>query len=75
MAGFYRTFSMLLHLCEIAEILQVFPKLSPDSKKSQGVVCRIFSKKKDHGICGLYHQTTTPGGICHGHEELYRIGI
>ncbi|NCC77956.1 MAG: hypothetical protein EOM08_16175 [Clostridia bacterium] len=39
------------------------------------VVCGIFSKKKDHGICGLYHQTTTPGGICHGQEELYRIGI
>ncbi|MBE1423865.1 hypothetical protein H4684_000486, partial [Desulfomicrobium macestii] len=34
--------------------------------KKNRVVCGIFSKKKDHGICGLYHQTTTPGGICHG---------
>lgn len=47
--------------------------LSKDEKKP--VVCGIFSKKKDHGICGLYHQTTTPGGVCHGQEEFYRIGV
>jgi polar amino acid transport system substrate-binding protein len=39
------------------------------------VVCGIFSKKKDHGMCGLYHQSTTPGGVCHGQKEFYRIGV
>ena len=40
-----------------------------------GVVCGIFSKKKDHGMCGLYHQSTTPGGVCHGQKEFYRIVV
>ena len=35
MVGFHRTFSTLLHLWEIAEILQVFAKFGPDSKKSR----------------------------------------
>src|SRR5690606_7064006 len=33
MVGFHRTFSTLLHLCEIAEILQTVTEIGPDNKK------------------------------------------
>lgn len=36
MASFYRTFSMLLHLCEIAEVLQIISKYWSLQQKSQG---------------------------------------
>jgi hypothetical protein len=51
------------------------PAISAKLTLETQVVCSIFSKKQNHGMCGLYYQTTTPGGNCHGQEEVYRICI
>ncbi len=47
MVGFHRTFSTLLHLWEIAEILQVFAKFGPDSKEIKGT--RHSCSSRSHG--------------------------
>src|SRR5690606_27594963 len=47
MVGFHRTFSMLLHLWEMAEILRVFAKFGPNSKKIKGT--RQSCSSRSHG--------------------------